>query len=99
MKRVVDEIYVKNYNPEWIRAWNGNMDLQVCLDYHAVITYITDYYSKNESGTMNFLKQAARDNSHKDRTGLMRLLSQVFLTNRRNGECEANYKKCFLIYT
>ena len=92
MKRAVDEIYVNNYNPEWIRAWNGNMDLQVCLDYHAVITYITDYYTKDESGTMNFLKQAARENSHKDRTELMRLLSQVFLTHRQNGECEAYYK-------
>ena len=92
MKRAVDEIYVNNYNPEWIRAWNGNMDLQVCLDYHAVITYITDYHSKDESGTMDFLKQAARDNSHKDRTELMRLLSQVFLTHRQNGECEAYYK-------
>ena len=92
MKRAVDEIYVNNYNPEWIRAWNGNMDLQVCLDYHAVITYITDYYSKDESGTMDFLKQAARENSHKDRTELMRLLSQVFLTHRQNGECEAYYK-------
>ena len=92
MKRAVDEIYVNNYNPEWIRAWNGNMDLQICLDYHAVITYITDYYSKDESGTMTFLKQAARENSHKDRTELMRLLSQVFLTHRQNGECEAYYK-------
>lgn len=38
MKREVDEIYVNNFNPEWIRAWNRNMNLKVCVDYHAVIT-------------------------------------------------------------
>ena len=26
-KRDVDEIYVNNYNPEWIVSWNANMDL------------------------------------------------------------------------
>ena len=92
LKRKVNEIYVNNYNTEWIRAWNGNMDIQVCLDYHAVITYITDYYSKDESGTMDFLKKAMRENSQKDHKELMHLLSQVFLTHRQNGECEAYYK-------
>ena len=41
-KRDLDEIYINSYNIEWIRAWNGNMDIQVVLDYFAVITYVTD---------------------------------------------------------
>ena len=32
LERDVDEIFVNSYNPEWARAWNGNTDLQVCLD-------------------------------------------------------------------
>ena len=54
-KRDVDEVMVNTYNPEWISAWNGNMDFQLCLDYFAVITYISDYYCKDDSGTMKIL--------------------------------------------
>jgi hypothetical protein len=46
IKRDVDEINVNFYNSEWIKAWNGNMDIQLCLDYYAIVSYITDYYSK-----------------------------------------------------
>ena len=48
LERDIDEMYVNSYNPEWARAWNGNTDLQVCLDYFAVITYITEYYTKDD---------------------------------------------------
>ena len=37
-KRDIDEIYVNNYNTEWIINWNANMDLQLCLDFYAIIT-------------------------------------------------------------
>ena len=57
IKRDVDEIYTNNYNPEWIKAWNANMDLKPCFDYFAVITYITDYYMKDESGTVGVMKE------------------------------------------
>lgn len=43
LKRNIREIFVNNYNAEWLNAWNANMDIQVCLDYFGVITYITDY--------------------------------------------------------
>ena len=59
-KRDIDECYVNNYNPEWILNWNANMDLQLCLDYYAVITYISDYYSKDDSGTMGHIKEALK---------------------------------------
>ena len=39
LKRKVPEIFINNYNPEWIKAWNCNMDISVCLDYFAIITY------------------------------------------------------------
>ena len=28
-KRDIDEIYVNNYNKEWIKSWNANMDIQL----------------------------------------------------------------------
>ena len=44
LKRHPNERYVNNYNPEWLFAWNGNMDLQICLDFFEIVTYITEYY-------------------------------------------------------
>ena len=66
LQRDLDEIYVNSYNIEWLRAWNANMDLQVCLDFFAVITYITDYYSKDASGTMRIINEALKKNECKD---------------------------------
>ena len=63
LERDIDELYVNSYNPEWARAWNGNTDLQICLDYFAVITYITEYYTKDDSGTMALLLKALQDSS------------------------------------
>ena len=63
LKRDVDEIIINNYNAECIKCWSGNMDRQVCLDFYAIITYITDYYMKDESGTMKVINEALA-NSH-----------------------------------
>ena len=52
LKRDVDEIFVNNYNSEWIFNWSANMDIQFCFDYFAIITYISDYYGKDDSGTV-----------------------------------------------
>ena len=60
MKRDPKEAYINNYNPEWIKAWDGNMDISVCLDYFAIITYITDYYTKTESGVTKAINAAVK---------------------------------------
>ena len=50
MARDIDEIWVNSYNPEITRAWNGNTDFQVVIDYFAIINYIAEYYSKDDTG-------------------------------------------------
>ena len=50
LERDIDEGYINAFNPEWLEAWEGNIDLQPCFDYFAVITYITDYLTKDDSG-------------------------------------------------
>ena len=57
LQRDIDEIYVNSYNTEWIRAWNANIDVQIALDFFSIITYIADYYSKNDTGTSELIKQ------------------------------------------
>jgi hypothetical protein len=55
MARDVDELWVNSYNPEITRAWNGNTDFQICLDFYAIITYITEYYVKDDTGVVKVL--------------------------------------------
>ena len=55
LQRDIDEIYVNNYNAEWIVDWNANIDLSPVYDYYGTITYITDYFTKVSS--IKFLGQ------------------------------------------
>ncbi len=91
LKRSPAELFINNYNIEWLRAWNGNLDIQVCLDFFAVTTYITDYYTKDESGTTKLLQEAAKQNSDNLKEK-MKCLAQVYLTHREMGESEAIYR-------
>ena len=92
LKRDVDEIMINNYNPEWIKCWGGNMDIQVCLDFYAVITYITDYYMKDESGTMKVINEALSNSHDENLKKRMNIVKNAFLTSRQAGECEIYYK-------
>ena len=46
LRRDIDETMLNQYNPEWIKAWNGNIDLSCVYDYYGTITYVTDYFTK-----------------------------------------------------
>ena len=60
LARDIDELNVNNYNPEWLEAWDGNIDIRQCTDFFAVVTYITEYFTKDESGTSSFLAEASK---------------------------------------
>ena len=92
LQRDIDEIFVNSYNPEWARAWNGNTDLQVCLDYFAVITYITEYYCKDDSGLMTKLIEMLKNSECDTLKEKMILVMNTFISARQMGECEAFYK-------
>ena len=92
IKRDIDEININNYNPEWIKAWNSNMDIQPCEDYFAVITYVTDYYMKDESGTVGVMKEVLQNSPDESLRKKMQLVKNAFLTSRQAGESEVYYK-------
>ena len=88
----LDEMYVNSYNPEWIMAWDGNIDIQVCLDFFAVITYITEYFLKDETKTMEILRQVVANNPDDDTKEKMKKVASTFISHRQIGEAEAFYK-------
>ena len=92
LERDIDELYVNNYNEEMIRAWNGNMDLQPVIQFFQIITYITDFITKQDTGIMEILKEVLKDS---DATGIkdkMKVVANCFLTHRQMGNAEATYK-------
>ena len=92
LKRDVDETTVNFYNSEWIKAWNANMDIQLCLDYYAIISYITDYYTKDESGTTHVLKQVAKETKGEPLKKRLHAIKDTFINHRQIGEAEAIYR-------
>ena len=93
LKRDIDEIFINNYNSEWINAWNANLDIQPVLDYFAVITYVTDYWAKPDEGITPILKEAAEYlKSQPDQQKRCQQMANTFLTHRQMGEAEAYYK-------
>ena len=92
LKRDTDEIFINNYNPEYLMAWDSNMDIQVCLDYFAIITYILDYKMKDESGTLDKVTKALKEDASGGLRQKLKLVAHTFMTHRRAGESEIMYK-------
>ena len=53
LARDIDEGYINPFVPEWLEAWDGNVDCQPCFDFFGVITYVTDYLTKDDTGVVN----------------------------------------------
>lgn len=44
---------INNYNPEFFKLWEGNMDIQRCGSNEAIALYITKFMSKSEPTELN----------------------------------------------
>ena len=77
---------------EWIEAWNGNMDMQPCLDFHGTITYITDYFGKDDSGLMEVINSFLQQDTSGSPKERMKVVANTFMTHRQIGEAEAVYR-------
>ena len=92
LERDIDEGYINAFNPEWLEAWEGNMDLQPCFDYFSVITYVTDYLTKDDTGVTAILREVIKNSGKDDKKEQMQTLIHTFLTHRQMGQAEAYYK-------
>ena len=93
MARDIDEIWVNSYNPEITEAFNANCDFQICLDFFAIITYITEYYVKDvSSGAVTMLVNSLKEDDSEDLKGKMKKLMNCWIKNRQMGQAEAVYR-------
>ena len=93
LRRDINEIFINNYNPEWLEAWDSNIDVSLVSDFYGAITYITDYWTKDSSGLTDVLtsavKQLSKDDEMKKKC---QELANTFISHRQIGEAEAYYK-------
>ena len=94
LKRTLKDRYINNFNPNFIKAWDANLDIQFCCDTYAVLCYITDYYSKDESGVTEDLKLALKDAQQKGmgQKAMMHHLKRAYMSKRQIGLSEAIYR-------
>ena len=92
LQRDISEMMINNYNPVWMRALNANHDVRLVPDVFGVVTYVTDYYSKDESGLQAVLAAAVKAADNDEIKMKMKMVANTFLTHRSMGECEGVYK-------
>ena len=46
LKRGTNSCFINNYNPELLKAWQANIDLQSVYNYYKVVSYVTAYFLK-----------------------------------------------------
>ena len=61
MKRLPSECWINTYNPDVLRVWKGNMDIQFILDPYACVMYIASYMLKSEKGMSELLRQVSKE--------------------------------------
>lgn len=99
MKRTPEEQYVNNYNPQILKLWTANMDIQPCGNVTAVSYYIAKYTSKHEPQDVG---QAVKDAvskvraSHGDIGRQLFAVSMAILNHRRVSACECAFRLCHL---
>ena len=92
MARDIDELWVNSYNPEITIVWDGNTDFQFCFDFYAIIAYISEYFTKDDTGVVKTLTATLKAAQCDDLKSKMKLLSNTWIRNRQMGEAEAVYK-------
>ncbi|KAI8423307.1 hypothetical protein MSG28_014329 [Choristoneura fumiferana] len=99
LKRSPAEQYVNNYNPQILKLWRANMDIQACGNVTAVSYYIAKYTSKHEPQDVGQAVKDAVSRVRASRGDIGRQLfavSMAILNHRRVSACECAYRLCHL---
>ena len=83
LKRSVAERNIGTYHPVFLSAWNANIDVQLVIDHYAVLTYITDYFSKGDVGFTAVLKKAIKESRGMRHFDRLNYIKQVYFTHRQ----------------
>ena len=92
LKRKISERNINNYNPLFHSVWQANTDIQLALDQHAVISYISDYMTKSDKGLTKDLVAALNENKNKSNFEQLNHLKRTYFHSKQTCVSEAAYR-------
>ncbi|XP_055028464.2 uncharacterized protein [Misgurnus anguillicaudatus] len=98
IKRDPKEVWVNGYNPDLLRAWNANMDIQYILDPYSCIMYMLSYISKPEHEMNEMLKnviKAVRETDVNEEDEMKHIM-QAYSKHRQVSSQESVARTCSL---
>uniref|UniRef100_A0A671TM37 ATP-dependent DNA helicase n=2 Tax=Sparus aurata TaxID=8175 RepID=A0A671TM37_SPAAU len=98
LKRHPNDCWVNAYNPDLLRAWNANMDIQYVIDDYSCIMYMMSYVAKPEHEMTEFLKNVIKDVKKSDvnKRDEMKQIMQAYSKHREVSAQEAVARTCSL---
>ena len=85
-------MWVNNFNPHFMEAWQANMDIQFCMDSYAIITYITDYLTKGDAGLTKELRTALKETKNCNNFEQLNYLKLIYFKHKQVSVAEATYR-------
>lgn len=92
LKRQHQDVYINNYNPDILRIWRANHDIQFIINPWSCIVYVTSYMLKSERAMGELLKQTSLEHKNEAIKQQMRKLGAKYLNNREVSAQEAAYR-------
>jgi hypothetical protein len=92
LQRTPQEMSTNYYNPDLLRAWSANIDVQYCLDPYACITYMVAYITKDEREMGNILQAVSKEAANESWSSKMKKCARAFLNARELSAQEAVYR-------
>ncbi|XP_032445815.1 uncharacterized protein LOC116736996 [Xiphophorus hellerii] len=98
MKRDPKDSWVNGYNPDLLRAWNANMDIQYVLDEYSCIEYMMSYIAKPEHEMAQYLKSVVDDlkRANVSERDEMKKIMQAYSKQREVSAQESVARTCSL---
>ena len=92
LKRKISERNVNNYNKLFHSVWQANTDIQLGLDTHAVISYISDYVTKSDQGLTKVLVAALNEKKNCTQFEQLNHVKRTYFTHKQTCVSEAAYR-------
>ena len=92
IKRETTDLWTNNYNPDILRTWRGNIDIQYITDVYACIMYIVSYACKAENSMSDIIQQVAKESSNEVFRTQMKKVAATFLNHQEISAQEAAYR-------
>ena len=98
LQRQPQDVCVNPFNPDILRNWGANMDLQYVVDEYSTVMYVCSYMMKSEKEMGEVLKSVSRECASEPVKGQLRKIGKAFIGTRVVSAPEAAMRLMSLWY-